>query len=211
MAIPDTFTSVREEQKARILEEGGRVLKFTINGGKLYFRYYFPHPHQLTWNKLTNGLRVLYSVASPGIYIRYVDTEGSKITVNDDGGLKIMFDETRESDVIRIEVFTEEDSNSVPRQDIAGPPSVSAVPTMTMPMPMPPSGFPGMDTRPGSALSNHTMTAGQMHHHQPGPVPQNIQQPFGNAGPMNTSQGYGRMTNASMSTLPPPNPQDPLD
>ncbi|KAJ2485582.1 hypothetical protein IWW37_005903 [Coemansia sp. RSA 2050] len=210
MAIPDTFTSVREEQRVRVLKQGGRVLKFTINGGKLYFRYYFPHPHLLTWNKLTNGLRVLYSVASPGIYIRYIDTEGSKITVSDDGGLKIMFDEMKDTDVIRIEVLTEDDSGNMPRQDNSMPPSVPAAPTMAMPMPMPPSGFPGMDTRPGSALSNHTAAVGQMHH-QPGPVPQNIQQPFGNAGPMNVPQGYGRMTNASMSTLPPPNPQDPLD
>ncbi|KAJ2745179.1 hypothetical protein GGI20_002361 [Coemansia sp. BCRC 34301] len=218
MAIPDTFVSVREEQKARIMEQGGRVLKFTINGGKLYFRYYFPHPHHLTWNKLTNGLRVLYSVASPGIFIRYVDTEGTKITVNDDGGLRIMFDETKDSDVIRIEVFTDDEAASLagsggpPRQDIAAPPPpATAAPTMTMPMPMPPSGFPGMEaSRPGSALSNPTTVAGQMHHH-PGPVPHNVPQPFNNAGPMNASQGYGRMTNASMSTLPPPNPQDPLD
>ncbi|KAJ2835034.1 hypothetical protein GGI24_000104 [Coemansia furcata] len=203
MAIPDTFTSVREEQKARILEQGGRVLKFTITGGKLYFRYYFPHPHLLTWNKLTNGLRVLFSIASPDIYIRYVDTEGTKITVSDDGGLKIMFDETKDTDVIRIEVLTEDSASAMPSHD--APPSVTAAPTMAMPMPMPPSGFPGMDTRPGSALSTHTAA-----HHQPGPVPHNIQ-PFTSAGPVNTSQGYGRMTNASMSTLPPPNPQDPLD
>ncbi|KAJ2900173.1 hypothetical protein GGI21_004766, partial [Coemansia aciculifera] len=189
MAIPDTFVSVRAEQKARIMEQGGRVLKFTINGGKLYFRYYFPHPHLLTWNKLTNGLRVLYSVASPGIFIRYVDTEGTKITVNDDGGLRIMFDETKDSDVIRIEVFTDEEAASLAGSTAPPPPppAVTAAPTMTMPMPMPmpPSGFPGMDaSRPGSALSNHSTVAGHGHH-LPGPVPQNVPLPFNNAGPMN--------------------------
>ncbi|KAJ2323764.1 hypothetical protein GGH92_010831 [Coemansia sp. RSA 2673] len=108
MAVPDTLALVRKEQKARILEQGGRVLKFTNNGGKLYFRYYFPHPQQLTWNKLVSGLRVLYGISSPHLFIRYVDVDGTKITVNDDSGMRIMFDETKDSDVIRVEVITEE-------------------------------------------------------------------------------------------------------
>ncbi|KAJ1732521.1 hypothetical protein LPJ72_003378 [Coemansia sp. Benny D160-2] len=189
--------SIRAEQKARVLEEGGRVLKFTNNGGKLYFRYYFPHPETLTWNKLTNGLRVLFSITSTDVYVRYTDVDGTKIMVNDDSGLRIMFDEMRATDVIRIEVIADGAASNTTSihniDDLAGSlddggPKMS----MPMPMPMPPSGFPRIDpSRPPSAMSNHTSMA---------------RPPMQSAMP----QGYARNDNASMSTLPPPKPQQPL-
>ncbi|KAJ2662076.1 hypothetical protein IW148_003124 [Coemansia sp. RSA 1199] len=199
MAHGKIDTAVREEQRARILKSGGRVLKFTNNGGKLYFRYYFPHPETLTWNKLVSGLRVLFSIASTDLYIRYTDIDGSRITVNDNNGLQIMFDETKTSDVIRIEVVTEDSMEPLS--------SASSGPHVTMPMPMPPSGFPGMEmSRPGSAQSSHTTA---MRPNMAGPV---LQQMPVSAGPLHSgSQGYGRVNNNSISTLPPPNPQEPLD
>ncbi|KAJ1862786.1 hypothetical protein LPJ57_006335 [Coemansia sp. RSA 486] len=235
MTFHGTAASIREEQKARVLELGGRVLKFTNDGGKLYFRYYFPQPSSLTWNKLTSGLRVLYGIASTDLYIRYTDPDGSKITVNDDSGLKIMFDETKASDVIRIEVISEEQHNSMNSSNptIDRPSTIGA--TMTMPMPMPP-GFPGMEaSRPESALSipNTNVTGSQrpppmqtMHSMgsvppmpnvqssgHPGPMPQNIPQPFATGGPVHNvpQSAYGRLNNPSMSTLAPPNPQEPLN
>ncbi|KAJ1723136.1 hypothetical protein LPJ53_002500 [Coemansia erecta] len=228
MAPDGTPASIREEQKARVLQLGGRVLKFTNDGGKLYFRYYFPQPSTLTWNKLTSGLRVLYSITSTDLYIRYTDTDGTRITVNDDSGLRIMFDETKTSDVIRIEVISEENppslTNSNPTLD--RPPSIGAAATMTMPMP--PPGFPGMEiSRPGSALSiPHTNTTApprpSMPSVQPGPQANNpppmshpgpIPQSFTTGGPVHgpPQSAYGRMNNPSMSTLAPPNPQEPLD
>ncbi|KAJ1641742.1 hypothetical protein J3B02_005007 [Coemansia erecta] len=238
MAFHGTAASIREEQKTRILELGGRVLKFTNDGGKLFFRYYFPQPSSLTWNKLTSGLRVLYGIASTDLYIRYTDPDGSKITVNDDSGLKIMFDETKASDVIRIEVISDETLPSLTNSNptIDKPPSIGAAATMTMPMPMPP-GFPGMEaSRPESALSiPHTnMTGSQrppppmqpMHSMgaappmpnaqssgHPGPMPQNIPQSFSTGGPVHNppQSAYGRLNNPSMSTLAPPNPQEPLN
>ncbi|KAJ2356437.1 hypothetical protein IWW50_003186 [Coemansia erecta] len=204
-----TQAAVREEQRARILEMGGRVLKFTNNGGKLYFRYYFPNPETLTWNRMVSGLRVLFSIASTDLYIRYTDFDGTRITVNDNNGLQIMFDETKTSDVIRIEVIHEETSAEQP---LSTPSSSDQHITMPMPMPMPPSGFPGMEmSRPGSAQSNNT--AGAMRPNvNAGPVPQQMQQPIG-AGPVHSSgsQGYGRVNNGSLATLAPPNPQQPLD
>ncbi|KAI9504486.1 hypothetical protein GGI25_005456 [Coemansia spiralis] len=194
--------TIREEQKARVLESGGRVLKFTNNGGKLYFRYYFPHPQTLTWNKLTSGLRVLYSINSPDLYIRYIDIDGTKITVNDDSGLRIMFDETKSSDVIRIEVVSEDmqsNSSSLPNIDAAQL-AANSGPKMTMPMPMPPSGFPGMDaSRPPSALSNHTTATAQARPPQP------------MLAAMPPPQAFNRLESvASMSTMNPPLPQKPL-
>ncbi|KAJ2803998.1 hypothetical protein H4R20_002672 [Coemansia guatemalensis] len=211
-----TTDEVREEQRVRVLQSGGRVLKFTNNGGKLYFRYFFPHPETLTWNKLTSGLRVLFSIASTDLYIRYTDIDGSKITVNDNNGLQIMFDETKSSDVIRIEVISEGTPLAVPSGPVS---SSSTAPQATMQMPMPPSGFPGMElSRPQSAMSNMT-GAGHMNQQgqamgppgNPGPVPHTMQQPM-SAGPVpGGSHGYGPVNNASLSTLPPPRPQQPLD
>ncbi|KAJ1664753.1 hypothetical protein IW140_002972 [Coemansia sp. RSA 1813] len=193
--------TIRAEQKARVLESGGRVLKFTNNGGKLYFRYFFPHPETLTWSKLVNGLRVLFSIPSTDLYIRYTDFDETKIMVNDDSGLRIMFDETRGSDIIRIEVISEgalSNTNSMHMDDV--PPSLAdSGPKMTMPMPMPPSGFPGMDaSRPPSAISNHTAATGQVR----------PQQPMMMSGGM--PQAYNRNDNASTSTMAPPKPQQPL-
>ncbi|KAJ2449139.1 hypothetical protein EV183_005058 [Coemansia sp. RSA 2336] len=190
--------AVREEQRARVLESGGRVLKFTNNGGKMYFRYYFPHPETLTWNKLTSGLRVLFSIASTDLYIRYTDFDGTKITVNDNSGLQIMFDETKHNDVVRIEVVSEESSE--PLSAASSNPQA----TMQMPMPMPPSGFPGMEmSRPESVMSNRTNMNGP--NMNAAPAQQPINQP-----PHSGTQSYGR-ANPSISTLPPPKPQEPLD
>ncbi|KAJ2724722.1 hypothetical protein GGI07_001775 [Coemansia sp. Benny D115] len=226
--VGTTVAAVREEQRARVMQLGGRVLKFTNNGGKLYFRYYFPHPSTLNWNKLTSGLRVLFSIAKTDLYIRYTDVDGTKITVNDDSGLRIMFDETKSSDVIRIDVVTDDNpptslNSSIPGMD--GPDSMGIPATMTMPMPAP--GFPGMEpSRPGSALSipNTTATAPRPppmqqqpsmanppNMSQPGPVPQNIPTSFTTGGPVpaGPQSVYGRVNNSSMATMPPPEPQHP--
>ncbi|KAJ2842779.1 hypothetical protein IWW36_005782 [Coemansia brasiliensis] len=202
MAVETASTAaVREEQRARVLKSGGRVLKFTNNGGKMYFRYYFPHPETLTWNKLTSGLRVLFSIASTDLYIRYTDFDGTKITVNDNNGLQIMFDETKHNDVVRIEVISEE-SHDPPLSSGSSNPQA----TMQMPMPMPPSGFPGMEmSRPESVMSNRTNMNG------PNMNAASAQQPMNQAPPHSGSQGYGRVNNPSISTLPPPKPQEPLD
>ncbi|KAJ2158803.1 hypothetical protein GGF46_003494 [Coemansia sp. RSA 552] len=203
LASGASLTDVRAEQRRRILGTGGRVLKFTNNGGKLYFRYYFPHPETLTWNKLTSGLRVLFSIRSTDLYIRYTDVDGSKITVNDNNGLRIMFDETKCDDVVRIEVVSSEQG---PMDGPLSSPS-DAASHMTMPMPMPQSGFPGMEpSRPASVLS----TANAHGNVNPGPVPHHAQPPPPSAGPVHSgTQSYG--LNASMATLPPPRPQQPLD
>ncbi|KAJ2863850.1 hypothetical protein GGI22_001858 [Coemansia erecta] len=188
--------SIRAEQKARVLESGGRVLKFTKDGGLLYFRYYFPQPETLTWTSMSDGLRVLFSITSPDLYIRYTDFDGTKIMVNDDSGLRIMFDETKGSDVIRIEVIAGDalSNTSSMNMDDKPPSLAESGPKMSMPMPMPPSGFPGMDSsKPPSIISNHTAARPQQ--------------------PMMMSAGmsqYNRNDNASMSTLPPPKPQQPL-
>ncbi|KAJ2717115.1 hypothetical protein H4R19_000200 [Coemansia spiralis] len=177
---------VRAAQRARVLAEGGRVLKFTNNGGELYFRYYFPHPEALTWTKLADGLRVLFSITSSDMYIRYADTDGTKITVNDSKGLEIMFEDTKASDVIRIEVFdpqsSEKNSELLPN---------GAHADMQMPMPMFDQlpGFPGVDiTRPQSVMSGQP-PAGPMPlppqsvNLNPGPIPHVAQQSVG-AGPL---------------------------
>ncbi|KAJ1885591.1 hypothetical protein LPJ66_010041 [Kickxella alabastrina] len=169
------------------------------------------------------------------IYIRYTDPDGSQIIVNDDSGLKIMFDETKGSDVIHVEVISEDNPLSMPNSipGIDKPPSMSGTPTMAMPMPAP--GFPGMEaSRPGSAMSMGNNAAagpprppaqpmamsmaqpmppnsGNSNH--PGPVSQNMPGPFVAPGPAahGVPQGaYGRMDNFSTATLPPPNPQEPL-
>ncbi|KAJ2780255.1 hypothetical protein H4R18_003567 [Coemansia javaensis] len=205
---------IREEQRRRVLQEGGRVLKFTNNGGELYFRYYFPAPEQLTWNKLVEGLRVLFSIAHSEVHICYTDADGTKITVNDSSGLKIMFDDTRDSDVIHIEVVAEK----APLHGVVpvgggggsgGSGSGQHVPDMEMPMPSfdhAQSGFPGVaPSRPHTALSGrsgmpHPLPQG------PGPVPHSVQPPI-SAGPV---PSYAQL-NASTGTLPPPRPQKPLD
>ncbi|KAJ1834136.1 hypothetical protein LPJ63_002204, partial [Coemansia sp. RSA 2711] len=178
MSSASLAAAVREEQRVRILKSGGRVLKFTNNGGKLYFRYYFPHPEALAWVKLVSGLRVLFSIPSTDIYIRYKDNDGTNIIVNDNNGLQIMFDETKASDVIRIEVVHGESGAVDPL-----PSSTSSDPQVTMQMPMPASGFPGMVlSRPGSAMSNTPNSAGGRPNMGAGPMPQQVQHPIG-AGP----------------------------
>ncbi|KAJ1732797.1 hypothetical protein LPJ61_001887 [Coemansia biformis] len=205
---------VRAAQRARVLAAGGRVLKFTNNGGELYFRYYFPQPEKLTWTKLVNGLRVLFSISHSDLYIRYADPDGAKITVSDNNGLQIMFEDTKASDVIRIEVI-EPKSAGVNADESRTPPEGSQ-PSMQMPMPVfdQQSGFPGVDiTRPHSVVSSRVNTGQlpQMPQSQtPGPIPHAPQQPI-NAGPIHSgSQIYDRM-NTSTTTLPPPRPQKPLD
>ncbi|KAJ2557476.1 hypothetical protein EV175_001324 [Coemansia sp. RSA 1933] len=192
--------SIRAAQKARVLESGGRVLKFTNNGGKLYFRYFFPEPEKLNWSMLSSGLRVLFSISKTDLYIRYTDYDETKIMVNDDDGLRIMFDEMSGSDVIRIEVISDESASNNSSMDDAPPSLAESGPKMSMPMPMPPSGFPGMDaSRPPSGLSIQSVNTAKLR-------PQ--QQPM----MMNSgmSQAYNRNDNASISTLPPPKPQQPL-
>ncbi|KAJ2808439.1 hypothetical protein H4R21_000028 [Coemansia helicoidea] len=215
-----TPEEVRAAQRARVLADGGRVLKFTNNGGELYFRYYFPQPEALTWTKLVDGLRVLYSITSPKMYIRYADADGTKITVNDSAGLAIMLQDTKASDVIRIEVFDPEglDVDAGPRPPGSGTPTTPHA-GLQMPMPMfdQQPGFPGLDdTRPHSVISARP-NAGPMPQPPPllqsaGPVPHFPPQSVG-AGPIPVhaaSQVYNQL-NASSGTLPPPRPQKPLD
>lgn len=235
MAVPTGATGsvIREQQKARILKQGGKVLKFTNNGGQLYFRYYFPDPvATLTWKKLISGLRVLYSIPSSDVFIRYIDTDGSKITVSDDGGLRIMFDETKSSDVIRIEVVRVDKgtgttslnnsgnlhSGNTPNGtggiNSAGTNGANGKPLkMTMPMPMHPSGFPGVDaSRPVSSMSHANPPTGQQptRPHAPGPMSQPAPNTYGPNYNNSNGHGYGTL-NTSLSTLPPPKPQEPLD
>ncbi|KAI8321658.1 hypothetical protein GQ54DRAFT_261371 [Martensiomyces pterosporus] len=213
----------REEQRELILKLGGRILKFTNNGGELYFRYYFPHPDQLTWRQLVDGLRLLFGIASQDLYITYKDDTGSRINVTDDGGLKIMFEETRDSDTIHIEVVADGRAG-LSMSSEQQPPSIDAAPTISMPMPS--VGFPGMPpSRADSVLSEGSIqssqpmppqqqppimnTASSQH---PGPVPMAMQQHLNTGGPVrNSGQTYGRVSNDSNLTLPPPRPQKPLD
>ncbi|KAJ1954670.1 hypothetical protein EC988_002304 [Linderina pennispora] len=204
----------RQEQKDYIIKKGGRVLKFTDNGGELYFRYYFENPEQLTWYKLVSGLRVLFSIAQEDVYIQYTDDTGSKINVTDDGGLRIMFEETASTDYVLVHVIAE--GRTASRMD-----SVQAVegrPTVAMPMPS--SGFPGMaPSRAGSEISFTSLQTGAgvrpprppvATSLAPGPVPQNMSQNAMQAGPVAMGPGYGNVSNMSNSTLPPPRPQQPL-
>ncbi|KAJ1949419.1 hypothetical protein FBU59_001150 [Linderina macrospora] len=213
MAKTTTTTKVmtRQEQKEYIIKKGGRVLKFTDNGGELYFRYYFPHPEQLTWYKLVSGLRVLFSVTQEDLYIQYTDDSGSKINVTDDGGLRIMFEETAGTDYVLVHVIT--DARASRMDSAAGLDSRPSVP-----MPMPSSGFPGMaPSRAGSDISFSSLPTGPggrpprppvATSMAPGPVPQSMgAMP---SGPVPMGPGYGNVSNMSNSTLPPPRPQQPL-
>ncbi|KAJ1959799.1 hypothetical protein GGI12_004149 [Dipsacomyces acuminosporus] len=209
----------REEQKDLILKQGGRVLKFKTRDSEFYYRYYFPQPNKLKWRELVDGLRVLYGVASEDVYIVYKDEAGSKINVTDDGGLKIMFEENSDNDVIRVEVITDGSSAHGPPSNPSGlqqqPPSIAGAPTVIMPMP--PVGFPGMSpSRADSRLSNIThqppppmMNAGGSQ--APGPVPMAMPQHVAGGPVHNSNQAYGHVANESNATLPPPRPQKPLD
>ncbi|PVU87833.1 hypothetical protein BB559_004927 [Furculomyces boomerangus] len=80
------------------------VIKFVYKGPESY-RYYWNNSEILTWNKMTDGLRVLFGISDENLALVYKDNDGENVMVTNQFDLTHMLTTNLEHKFIKVLVL----------------------------------------------------------------------------------------------------------